>query len=259
MNRFKAVVFDWAGTMIDFGSFAPMGAFVEAFRHFGVEVSIDEARRPMGSPKREHIAAMLADPRISARWQATHGSLPDSAQIDRLFEVFVPINERVVAQYTDLVPGAKAAVDALRTMGMKIGSTTGYTRSIMERILPAAAAQGYVPDNLVCADDLAQTRPGPLAMYQCLIDLLVHPPQAVIKVDDTAPGIAEGSTAGCVTVGVLLSGNTCGRTVAEVQALSAGELQEIRERAGKILRDAGADHLIDTVADLPALVHALNA
>jgi beta-phosphoglucomutase-like phosphatase (HAD superfamily) len=43
MGRFKAAVFDWAGTMIDFGSFAPMGVFVEAFRN-------SASRRP--SPRR---------------------------------------------------------------------------------------------------------------------------------------------------------------------------------------------------------------
>jgi phosphonoacetaldehyde hydrolase len=51
MTEIKAVVFDWAGTMIDFGSFAPMGVFVEAFRKFGVEATIAEAREPMGAPK----------------------------------------------------------------------------------------------------------------------------------------------------------------------------------------------------------------
>ncbi len=48
MKHLKAVVFDWAGTVIDFGSFAPMGVFVEAFSRFGIEVSIAEAREPMG-------------------------------------------------------------------------------------------------------------------------------------------------------------------------------------------------------------------
>ena len=36
MTKFKAAVFDWAGTMVDFGSFAPMGVFVEAFAAFGI-------------------------------------------------------------------------------------------------------------------------------------------------------------------------------------------------------------------------------
>ena len=56
MSKFKAVVFDWAGTMIDFGSFAPMGVFVKAFEKFGITASIEQARAPMGAPKWNHIS-----------------------------------------------------------------------------------------------------------------------------------------------------------------------------------------------------------
>ncbi|MFN4087996.1 MAG: phosphonoacetaldehyde hydrolase [Alphaproteobacteria bacterium] len=258
MSRFKAVVFDWAGTTIDFGSFAPMGVFVEAFAQFGIDVRIAEAREPMGRPKRDHIAAMLAQPRIAAAWRAARDAPPGDADIDRLYEVFVPMNEAVVARYADLVPGTAETVAWLRTRGMKIGSTTGYTRSIMERVLPLAAAQGYAPDNLVCADDLPEGRPGPLGMYKCFIDLIVHPPSAVIKVDDTPPGIGEGVAAGCPTVGVALSGNIAGMTPAELAALGAAERAALRTRAEAELRAAGAHHVIDTIADLPALIERLE-
>ena len=43
-NRFDAVIFDWAGTTVDYGCFAPVQAFVEAFREFGVEPTMDETR-----------------------------------------------------------------------------------------------------------------------------------------------------------------------------------------------------------------------
>lgn len=258
MTRFKAVVFDWAGTMVDFGSFAPMGVFVKAFARFGIEVTIEEARMPMGSPKWDHIRAMLAIPRIAAQWQARHGHAPTNADVDAIYEVFVPMNEVIAADYAELIPGARQAVDDLRAMGLKIGSTTGYTRSIMERVLPVAAAQGYVPDNLVCSDDLPEGRPGPLGMYKCMIDLVAYPSSAIIKVDDTAPGIGEGVAAGCVTVGVTLSGNAMGLPPDDVAALPADELAKRREKAARILRDAGAHHLIDTVADLPALVRRLE-
>lgn len=258
MTRFKAVVFDWAGTTIDFGSFAPMGVFIEAFAAFGVEISTAEARGPMGRPKRAHIAALMCEPAIAPRWAARHGAAPGEADIDRVYEVFVPMNEEVVARYADLVPGTREVVEVLRARGMKIGSTTGYTRSIMERVLPLAAAQGYAPDNLVCADDLPEGRPGPLMMYKCFVDLVVHPPAAVIKVDDTAPGIAEGVAAGCVTVGVLLSGNEAGLTPSQLAGLSDAEKDAVRARVGERLRSAGADHLIDTVADLPALLDRLG-
>jgi len=256
---FKAVVFDWAGTMVDFGSFAPMGVFVAAFAEFGVEATVEEARAPMGMPKWDHIQAMLRGERIAAQWAETHGKRPTDADVDRIYKVFVPMNEKVVAQYADLVPGALETVKDLRRRGMKIGSTTGYTRSIMENVLPVAAAQGYEPDNLVCSDDLPEGRPGPLGIYKCFVDLVVYPPSAVIKVDDTEPGIAEGVAAGCVTVGVALSGNYVGRTPDELAAMNAAEIALLRENAAAKLRAAGADHVIDTVADLPALIDWLDA
>lgn len=259
MTRFKAVVFDWAGTVIDFGSFAPMGAFVETFAKFNVEVSIADARKPMGLPKRAHIAAMLAEPHIAERWKAAHGNLPGEAEIDRVYEVFVPRNVEVVTDYCTLIPGVTDVVAYLNGKGIKIGSTTGYTRSIMERVLPLAKAQGFAPENLICADDLPLGRPTPIGMYKCFLDLMVYPAGAVIKVDDTEPGIAEGVAAGCVTVGVALSGNEAGITVEEFKALDDVKKIEIRARAGQKLRDAGAHHIIDTVADLPGLIDRLSA
>lgn len=256
MSRIKAVIFDWAGTMIDFGSFAPMGVFVEAFRSFGVEATIEEARAPMGLPKWDHIHAMLSGPRLAGAWESAQGAAPSRADVDRVYAVFVPMNEAVVADYATLVPGARDTLDWLAARGIKVGSTTGYTRSIMERVAPVAAAQGYRPLNMVCADDLPEGRPGPLGMYQCFIDLRVYPPECVLKVDDTPPGIAEGVAAGCPTIGVALSGNIAGRTPEEIAAMAPEAVEEIRARAGGILRAAGAHHVIDTVADLPGLIEA---
>lgn len=259
MSRFKAVVFDWAGTMIDFGSFAPMGVFVKTFKQFGLDVTVDEARGPMGLPKWDHIRAMLDQPRIAAEWAKAHGSAPANRDVDAIYEVFVPMNEEVVSDFSTLVPGALATIQFLRAKGLGIGSTTGYTRSIMERVLPLAAEQGYKPDCLVCADDMRRGRPSPMNMYQCFIELDVWPASAVIKVDDTEPGIAEGVAAGCVTVGVALSGNAVGLTPDELAAKTPEEIASLRARANAILEDAGAHYVIDTVADLPRLIDRMEA
>lgn len=250
MNHLKAVVFDWAGTMIDFGSFAPMGVFVEAFSRFGIEVSIAEAREPMGRPKWDHIVAMLAQPRIRAAWEAKHKRTPTDADVQAVYDVFVPLNEEVVSQFSDLVPGAADLVIAMRERQLKIGSTTGYTRSIMERVLPLAKAQGYEPDNLVCAGDLPYGRPTPMNMYQCFLDLQVWPAHAVVKVDDTGVGIDEGREAGCWTVAVTLSGNEAGVTPEQLAAMSDEEVQKLRAHASDILGRHRPDYIIDTVADL---------
>lgn len=259
MSEIKAVVFDWAGTVIDFGSRAPMGVFVEAFARFGVDVSVAEARGPMGRPKRDHIAAMLAEPRIAAAWRAAQGTAPDEAAIGRVYEVFVPMNEAVVADFAALVPGAARTVASLRDRGCRIGSTTGYTRSIMERLAPLAAGQGFSPDNLVCAGDLSEGRPSPMNMYRTFLDLGVWPAARVVKVDDTGVGIEEGVHAGCWTVGVSLSGNEAGLSPEELDALSDGERAEVRERATAALRRHGAHFVVDTVADLLPAIDEIEA
>lgn len=246
----RAVVFDWAGTMVDHGSKAPMGVFQRAFAAFGVDISIAEARGPMGMAKRDHIAAVLALPRVAAAWEQAHGRAPAEADIDRVYDVFVPLNVAVVADYAGLIAGAAETAARLRARGLKIGSTTGYTRDIMAPLLPLAAAQGYTPDNLVCAGDLPAGRPAPLMMYQTFLDLGAWPASAVVKVDDTEVGIAEGLNAGCWSVGVALTGNVFGLDAAETQALSAAEFETRRAEAyGKLTR-SGAHFVIDGVADL---------
>jgi phosphonoacetaldehyde hydrolase len=258
MAELKAVVFDWAGTMVDFGSCAPMGVFVEAFRRFNVAIDIAEARGPMGLPKRAHIKALLEMPRISAAWAARHGHAPGDADIGALYDVFLPLNEAIAADYADLIPGALETVHALRARGLKIGSTTGYTRSIMAHVTPVAAKQGYAPDNLVCAGDLADGRPSPLMMYRTFADLGVWPPSRVVKVDDTAPGIAEARHAGCWTVGLAASGNGVGLSFADWQALSHSEQRRRVGIAAAPLWQAGCDFVIDTVADLIPVVDEIE-
>lgn len=248
--RLKAIVFDWAGTMIDHGSRAPMGAFVKVFGQFNVAISVEEARRPMGLPKWDHIKALLTDPDIAVRWEAAHGHAPGDQDVDRIYEVFVPLNASVVTDFADLIPGVLETIAEARRRGLKIGSTTGYTREIMQRLLPAASSQGLTTDNLVCAGDLAFGRPTPLMMYRCMLDLAVWPAARVVKVDDTEVGIAEGLGAGAWTVGVALSGNACGLSREELLAVGEAEKGQLRANASASLRRAGAHYVIDSVADL---------
>ncbi|WP_439579296.1 phosphonoacetaldehyde hydrolase [Elioraea sp.] len=255
----KAVVFDWAGTVIDHGSRAPMGAFVRAFATFDVTITVADARGPMGLPKWDHIMAVGTLPHVSAAWQDRHGHAFGAADADRIFAVFEPMTMAAIRDHADMIPGAAEAVAACRARGLAIGSTTGYTRPIMQELLPLAAAQGYAPDCLVCAGDLAAGRPTPLMMYRCFADLSVFPPEAVVKLDDTAPGIAEGLAAGTWTVGVALTGNAAGLSAEELAALDGCARAALRARAARVLRDAGAHWVIDSVADLIELLPEIEA
>jgi phosphonoacetaldehyde hydrolase len=259
MERVKAVIFDWAGTVIDYGSLAPMGAFVETFGEFGVSISIDEARGPMGMAKRPHIVAIMALPRVAEAWADRHGRAPTEADIDAIYAAFVPKNIAVAARYANVIPGAAQVVTELRSNGVKIGSSTGYTREIMAKILPVAAEQGFKPDSLVCTGDTPDGRPTPFMLYKALLDLEVWPAWSVIKVDDTEVGIAEGINGGAWTVGVSVSGNCFGLSREDATALTPADFGERRNAAMNKLERAGAHYVIDSVADLIPIVRTIEA
>ena len=170
-HRVRAVVFDWAGTIFDFGSHAPMGAFVKLFEQEGIRISIEDARGPMGMPKWDHIHALGRLDHIQAQWLSKFGRPFSERDTDRLYGIFTPMNAAAVTEHAELIPGFLELAADLRAQGIKIGTTTGYNRQIMNVVLPLVKAQGFVPDNLVCADDLPTSRPTPMGMYKCFLDL----------------------------------------------------------------------------------------
>ncbi len=253
----KAVIFDWAGTMIDFGSRAPVMALVKLFEEHGVPITEAEAHEDMGRAKWDHIACLLAKPRIAAAWEAAKGVPPQPDDAYRLFDAIGPAMIAAARECAVLIPGAADVVRDLRQAGVKIGSCTGYTREMMDEILPLAADQGYVPDCLVCAGETAEGRPSPLMAWKNLVELGVWPASACVKVDDTEVGIAEGRAAGLWTLGVAASGNEIGLTPEELAALAPADREERLSRARKKLLEAGAHVVIDSVADLPGALEGL--
>jgi len=258
VQTLKAVVFDWAGTMIDFGSRAPVVALVRLFEGEGVPIGEAEARADMGMAKRDHIRAILSMPHVAAAWHTQHGAPPTEADGDRLFAAIGPMMRLAANACSDLIPGAAAIAARLRAAGVPIGSCTGYTRAMMADILPRAAAQGYAPDLLVCAGDTLHGRPSPLMAWKALVELGAWPAEACVKVDDAEVGIAEGRAAGMLTVGIAASGNRVGLSLADWQALPEEDRAARREAARDALIGAGAHVVIDTVADLPQALSVLG-
>jgi phosphonoacetaldehyde hydrolase len=256
-DRFDLVIFDWAGTMVDHGCGAPVHALLEAFHGHGVHLTEAEARRDMGKAKKDHVRALLDDPKIAADWATATGHAPTAADCETLIAELGPLMRAQAALAAGLIDGARTTVDALRAAGLKIASSTGYTREMMEPVLHRAAGQGYSPDHLVCSGDTLFGRPSPLMIYKACVDLGVWPLSRVVKVDDAEAGVAEGRAAGCYTIGVAASGNGVGLSAAALAALPEAERAARITAAGKALYAAGADLVIDSVADLvPALARA---
>ncbi|HUE65186.1 MAG TPA: phosphonoacetaldehyde hydrolase [Rhizomicrobium sp.] len=253
----KAVVFDWAGTMVDFGCMAPVEALVEVFAAEGVAITVAEARRDMGKTKHDHLAAILANPGVASRWQAQKGSPPTDADMDRIYRSLVPAMSQAAARASVLIPGAAKTAAALTALGVRIGSGTGYTREMMADILAKAAAQGYAPEVVVCAGETPSGRPAPLMTWKALIALDAWPARACIKVDDSAVGIEEGRLAGCWTVGLSASGNGVGMSRGALLALTLEERRAKLTAAETALREAGADFVIEDVSQLMPVVHEI--
>jgi len=255
----KAVVFDWAGTMVDFGCMAPVEALVAAFAGEGVAITAAEARADMGRAKRDHVRALMAYPRIAAAWASARGAAPSEADGDHLFAALEPLMRAQAARCADLIPGAAALAASLRAEGVKVGSCTGYTRAMMSEVAPRAAAQGYAPEVIVCAGETPSGRPSPLMLWQALVTLDAWPASACVKVDDAEVGVSEGRAAGCWTIGVAASGNGVGRSLADYQALPPGERRALTDAAARSLSAAGADYVVDTVADLAPVLDEIAA
>jgi len=257
-GRVQAVVLDWAGTAVDYGCVGPVAVFIEVFGKYGVDITPAEARGPMGLNKRDHIRAICGMDAVSQRWVRTHGRLPREDDVASMYQELEPLMTAMAACHSDPVSGLIEAVAAFREEGIRIGSTTGYTRSMMEALVPAAAQKGYSPDCIVCSSDVPSGRPDPWMCYLNALNLQVHPFAAMVKIGDTVADIQEGLNAGMWTVGVTKTGNELGLSEQQAAVLEEEDLRQRIERAGKRLESAGAHFLIEDVGQCRAIVEQIN-
>jgi len=255
----KAALFDWAGTTMDYGCRAPAVVFVEVFKRHGVEITMEEARLPMGAAKKQHIREISEIPRVAGAWQDAHGKACAESDIEAMYEQFIPMQLDCLAEYSQLIPGTNETIAACRERGMKIGSNTGYNREMTEIILAEGAKQGYVPDSTVCATDVAAGRPAPWMSLKNAHDLGIYPMEAIVKVGDTLPDIAEGLNAGMWTIGLAKTGNEIGLTEKEIAALDKDFYARRLARAHERMQQCGAHYVVDGIGDILPCLDDINA
>jgi phosphonoacetaldehyde hydrolase len=234
--KIQAVVFDWAGTVVDYGCHAPVAVLNRIFGARGVPLEPVESRHAMGLLKIDQIREIIRLPRVSAAWEAEHGKAPEESDVRQLFEAFAPIQMDCIEEYSDVIDGVPELVEKLRSKGIKIGSTTGYTRPMLDRLLPKAARQGYAPDCILTPDEIGQGRPYPWMIFENMKRLGVYPPAHCVKVGDTASDMQEGRNAGLICVGVCDSSS---------DAVIGGP-----ENARRVLEESGAHRTIGTSPEL---------
>jgi len=259
-GRVKGLVLDWSGTTADEYVIAPAVVFVDVFKKFNVEISMTEAREPMGLRKDLHILELTKLPKIRERWNKAHGRYPDQGDVDRMFADFVPMQLACLRKYTTLLPHVADVTQKFQKEGIKIGSSTGFVRSMVDILEEDAKKQGYTPDASVAGDEVVNgARPKPFMVYRNLDLMNVHPIQSVVKVDDTVSGIGEALEAGCWGVGIARYSNYMDMdTLEEAQSLPKDEIQRRLVKTRDILQKAGAHYVINTFDELPGVVEEIN-
>lgn len=250
---------DWAGTSVDYGCFAPVAAFVESFEQMGLTVIPAETRAYMGLTKIEEIRALFNIDRVKEEFQQKYGRSYNEDDVQECYKRFQKVLFDTLEDYTTPIPGVVETITQLRQSGIKIGSTTGYTRSMMDIVIPAAAKKGYVIDHCETSDALPGGRPKPYMIYQNMCHLDIASPKSVLKYGDTIADIQEGFNAGVWSVGVVLGSNELGLTEEETLAMDKTELKERMLQVRERMYAAGAHYVLNTITELPGLIHCINA
>jgi phosphonoacetaldehyde hydrolase len=245
----RAVIFDWAGTTVDYGCLAPVAVLLELFRSRGIEIGIEEARQSMGLLKKDHIRSLCSLPRIARAWSDRHGRVPAESDVEELFAQFTPLQIKCIARYSRLIPGVRETVQRLQARNLKIGTTSGYTGAMLDGLTEHARVQGYDPDATVCPDEVGGGRPAPWMCYENAIRLQVWPLEACVKIGDTVSDVEEGLNAGMWSIGVARTGNEVGLSEAEWNALSLPDQTARVQSARAKLTAAGAHYVIDAATD----------
>lgn len=252
------VVLDWAGTTVDYGCLGPAAVFVQTFKEFGVCVSPAEARQFMGLAKKDHIRAMCGLSTVKAKWLEMHGRSPEDADIDALYALTEPMMVSAVSAHADLIPGVLEAVAGLRTRNIRIGSSTGYTRSMLDVLAPAAEKKGYKPDVAICSSDVPAGRPYPWMCYANAIRLQVYPLEAMVKIGDTVSDIQEGLNAGMWAIGITRTGNEMGLSQKDVSLLPELELKSRLAAITSRFQAAGAHYTVESIADILPVIDKIS-
>lgn len=259
MSQIEGVILDWAGTTVDFGCFAPVKVFVDIFKNNGINVTMEEARAPMGMLKIDHIRAMLSIPRISELWEEQYGAPFNEQDVENLYAEFEPALLASLSEYTDPIPEVIETVEVLRNQGLKIGSTTGYTESMMDIVVPNALKKGYNPDFCMTPDGTNSLgRPYPYMIFRNMEALKLSAAWQVVKVGDTISDIKEAVNAGVWSVGVIIGSSEMGLSIAEYKDLSEGDREGLIAKTEQSFRQNGADFTIQTMGELPQLIETIN-
>jgi phosphoglycolate phosphatase len=223
MAPVKLACLDLAGTTI--GDIAMVErAFAEAIATQGIVPGTSAYARAM-----VHVHRSRGCPKI----EIFHGIFPSNEAQARAANLTFERAYEGAIERAGLVPlpGTVEALEKLRSAGVKIALITGFSRSTLGRVLGALGWADKL-DLALCPEDAGRGRPYPDMILTAVLRSGIEDVRQVAVAGDTESDILCGRRAGAsIVAGVMTGGHSRAR-----------------------LLDAGATHIIDSIADFPALV-----
>jgi phosphoglycolate phosphatase len=221
-NPIQLAVIDMAGTTV-----ADDGLVVSAFETAATAVGLPES-----GDEREHARKYVLDTMGQSKisvFRALFGSEDLAQQANAAFE-------RAYEQHIDegsAVPidGASEAVTRLRQNGIRVALTTGFSGITQEKLLAALGWQSLA-DLALAPGDGVRGRPYPDLILTALMRLEIDGVANVAALGDTSSDVESALRAGVAVAAGTLTG-------------AHNEQQ---------LRDAGATHVVGSVADFAELI-----
>jgi phosphonoacetaldehyde hydrolase len=212
----------------------------------------------MGMLKIDHIRELFKMERIRSEYVNKYGSEPNEQTVQEFYGLFEKFLFDELSKHIDILPGVLETVEKLRANGILIGSTSGYTQQMMDILMPLIEQQGYKPDYCVPSSAVPQGRPYPWMIFQNAVKFGKFDFSRFVKVGDTLVDIGEGVNSNCWSVGVLEGSSLLGLSKDEYDNISPTELSRLKKIASQEYMDAGADFVINTMADLPDIIEKIN-
>ena len=263
-KKIKGIILDNSGTFVDPFVIAPAIAFVEVFKKFDINITMEESRIPMGIRKDLHIKKILQIPDVQNRWINKYCRESNNNDIINIYNEFIPIQLKILPKYCNLLPKVVETVDILKQQGIKFGTTTGFSREMTNCILENIKDKGLTFDNTVAGDDFNNlnlgTRPKPFMIYKNMEKLNISDINTIVKIDDTITGIQEGTNAGCWTIGIANYSTYMNiESIEQWETMSNKEKYEKKQYVrNKMIEESGAHYIINEFEEIIPVIEDIN-
>ena len=263
-KKIKGIILDNSGTFVDPFVIAPAIAFVEVFKKFDINITMEESRIPMGIRKDLHIKKILQIPEVQNRWINKYCRESNNNDIMNIYNEFIPIQLKILPKYCNLLPKVVETVDILKQQGIKFGTTTGFSREMTNCILENIKDKGLTFDNTVAGDDFNNlnlgTRPKPFMIYKNMEKLNISDINTIVKIDDTITGIQEGTNAGCWTIGIANYSTYMNiESIEQWETMSNKEKYEKKQYVrNKMIEESDAHYIINEFEEIIPVIEDIN-